>query len=529
MARHRMPSPVLVLLALVLGQAPARAQPDPPVPAPATNTSPAGFDTNRLVTLDAYIRNYMREHRIPGVAVSVVQGTNLVFAKGYGEGITPQTPFKLASVSKSFTALAVMQLVEAGKLDLDAPVRTYLPWFQTADEVESGKITLRHLLYHTSGFSTSHRPHREGATRDRNLPGELDPGTVQGLVRSFSRLHLTAPVGSRFEYSNVNYDILGAVVEVVSGEEFGRYVRSRIFDPLEMNRSHVSFDEARKHGMLGHRYWFGHPAPFSSDDLGPESIASGGLVSTAEDLNHYVTALLKGGLYRGRSILTPSGVERLFQKPVGGVNTENYALGWVVQDPNPRHRTIWHDGDAAGHKAFVALFPMQDFGFSVLINANSYTSPVIFQLCQNAAEILMGVPPRPMSGDPAVVVVTWTFIVLPWLQLLGLWRTVALLRQWRSGTPPQGTPLNWVRYWGLPLVANGLIALLNLWLLPRHFDATLTLLLDVAPDYGILAALSGGFALVWGIVRSILVGRRLWRRGRRPDGPAAPAVTEVPA
>lgn len=525
----RIASVVLAMLTVAQNRAPSLAQQAPPPPASGTNASPAQFDTNRLAAVDAHIIRYMREHRIPGVAISVVQGTNLVFAKGYGDGITPQTPFKLASVSKSFTALAVMQLVEAGKLDLDAPVRTYLPWFRTADEVESGKITLRHLLHHTSGFATRHRPRWEGARRDRNLPGELDPRTVEGLVRNFSRLHLTAPVGSQFEYSNVNYEILGAVVEVVSGEEFGDYVRNRIFGPLEMNRSHVSFAEARQQGMLGHRYWFGHPARFSGDDLGPEAIASGGLVSTVEDLSHYLTALLKGGQYRGRSILSPAGVETLFQKQAGRTNTGDYALGWIVQDPNPSHRAIWHDGDAAGHKAFVALVPMRDLGFSVLINANSFTSPVMFQLCQNTAEILMGVPPRQMSSDPAVVGVTWTLIVLPILQLLGLWRTVVLLRQWHSGTPPPGTPLNWVRHWGLPLLVNGFIAVVTLWLLPRHFDITFSMFLIHVPDYGILAALSGSLALVWGVVRSILVGKALRGGERNRGNPDAKTAAELPA
>src|SRR5690606_38535877 len=101
----------------------------------------------------------MRAAGVPGAAVAVVRGGRTVHVRGFGEAtpgvpVTPQTAFQLASVSKSFTALAVMQLVEDGKVDLDAPVRAYLPWFRLADEGAAAAVTVRHLLSHTSGLST---------------------------------------------------------------------------------------------------------------------------------------------------------------------------------------------------------------------------------------------------------------------------------------------------------------------------------------------------------------------------------------
>ncbi len=117
-------------------------------------------DEHPFKTIDRYIENRMKTYKIPGIALGIVNDDSIVYLKGYGIAddngriVTPQTPFLLASVTKSFTALGIMQLVEEGKIDLDAPVQKYLPWFRVADVKASSKITVRHLLNQTSGFST---------------------------------------------------------------------------------------------------------------------------------------------------------------------------------------------------------------------------------------------------------------------------------------------------------------------------------------------------------------------------------------
>ena len=117
--------------------------------------------TPDLAKIDAYISEQMQADHIPGVALGLVHNDQIVHLRGFGSAdqsgraVTAHTPFLLASVSKSFTALAVMQLVEAGKIELDVPVQRYLPWFRVADPDASARITLRHLLYHTSGLPSS--------------------------------------------------------------------------------------------------------------------------------------------------------------------------------------------------------------------------------------------------------------------------------------------------------------------------------------------------------------------------------------
>ncbi len=127
---------------------------------PTTSAAPdrSALERREQEQIDAYIQARMQAAHIPGLALGVVRGTEVVYLKGYGiagpdgRSVTPQTPFILGSTSKSFTALAIMHLVEAGKINLDAPVTNYLPWFRTADEAASARITVRNLLNQNSGL-----------------------------------------------------------------------------------------------------------------------------------------------------------------------------------------------------------------------------------------------------------------------------------------------------------------------------------------------------------------------------------------
>jgi CubicO group peptidase (beta-lactamase class C family) len=158
-----------------------------------------------LETIEAYITAQMRVARLPGLAMAVVKGDRIIHLRGYGVAdpagrpVTPQTPFIIGSLTKSFTALAIMQMVEAGKLELDAPVRHYIPWFRLSDLQASAHITPRHLLNHTSGISRY---------VGRQLLAGKGGATIEQRVRELRTVALTKPVGSTFQYSNVNYLIL---------------------------------------------------------------------------------------------------------------------------------------------------------------------------------------------------------------------------------------------------------------------------------------------------------------------------------
>jgi CubicO group peptidase (beta-lactamase class C family) len=127
----------------------------------STGPSSSRADGPDFDAIDAYVQEQMKEMPMPGMALGIVKGDEIVHLEGFGDaddsgrGVTPQTPFKIGSTSKSFTALAIMQLVEDGKVELDAPVQRYIPWFRVADPEASKHITVRHLLNQTSGIPTS--------------------------------------------------------------------------------------------------------------------------------------------------------------------------------------------------------------------------------------------------------------------------------------------------------------------------------------------------------------------------------------
>jgi CubicO group peptidase (beta-lactamase class C family) len=210
-----------------------------------------------LEKLDAYIEANMRQNRIPGMALAITQGERILYLQGYGssfsnQAVTPKTPFYIGSVSKSFTALAVLQLVEQGLIELDAPIQAYIPWFQVANESYSSAITARHLLNQTSGMS------RSDYNRDL-LPADA---TIEEAVRNLKVIQPSQPPGENLHYFNANYTILGYLVEEVSGLGYGEYLQERIFKPLDMERSFTDPQAARAVGLAqGHTQMLSFPLP----------------------------------------------------------------------------------------------------------------------------------------------------------------------------------------------------------------------------------------------------------------------------
>jgi CubicO group peptidase (beta-lactamase class C family) len=226
-----------------------------------------------FATIDAYVLAQMRQLHIPGVALGIMHGSQVVHLRGFGiadpsgRSVTPQTTFAISSMTKSFTAVAIMQLVEPGKVTLDAPVQRYLPWFRVATPNASGKITVRELLNQTSGISHSAGNGVLADTGDKNM---------QQAVQTLSTVELFAPLGTAFQYSNINYVTLGLIVQVASGQTYEMYVQQHIFAPLQMNNAFTltSQDTTMHNGMAtGYRWWFGLPIPFNHHGNPPAEVA----------------------------------------------------------------------------------------------------------------------------------------------------------------------------------------------------------------------------------------------------------------
>ncbi len=473
--------------------------------------------------IDDHIGSKMAFPRIPGLAVAIVKDDRTVFVKGYGRAdpsgrpVTPQTPFLIGSVTKPFTALAVLQLVEAGKIDLDAPVRTYLPWFSMADAGASARITVRHLMTMTSGIP-------QGPTLVSWLwPDE--EGAMERHVRLLENVRLRDAPGKSVIYANANYVTLGVLIEKVSGMTYGDYLRRHIFEPLDMRHSYVSEDAARRDGLAtGYRWWFGFPVaadlPFSRSNL-----AAGFVISCAEDMGNFLVAQMNGGRFRDRSVLSPEGIARMHDVP----SPEAYGLGWEAVQLHGR-TVIDHDGGTANFQASVFFDPDRRIGVFIVANAASgldaFSSP-------HGASILDGATVRAMAesvfclvaGEPlpdqgwgkrrltiifdAMILVLTSLLIASVARIPARWRKLA----------QQGITLrpDLIRR-GLRIAALHFlwpVLVLYLWLEVLFFRVNVMMF---QPDLTYWLAIAAAIVFIKGILELVQLGR-VYRSGRAPAAP----------
>jgi CubicO group peptidase (beta-lactamase class C family) len=458
--------------------------------------------------IDAYIEEKMHRLNIPGVSLAIVEGDRIVHMRGFGrahpggEAPTPQTPFFIGSLTKSFTALAVMQLVEAGKVELDAPVQHYLPWFRVADPQASARMTVRHLLNQTS--SLPYFTQMELADFDDR------PDATERQVRSLSTLRLTRPVGTKFHYSNTNYNVLGLIVEVASGESYSDYIQKYIFDPLEMRHSYTSKAAAQQDNLaMGYRYWFGHPLPAPNLSIPAGSLPSGWLISSAEDMAHYLIAQLNGGRYDGAQILSEAGIAELHHGAAEwremGILVGYYGMGWVSQEVG-KSRIVSHSGTVPDFGASMAFVPEQKKGIILLFNANhTMMKLTLDEVGLDAAKLLAGEHLSPSVLDAA----PWAMrgmLLIPILQIASVAATLGWLRRWQrdpATRPSRGRM--WRQHILLPLIPN-LLAALTLIPMLGKLRGWIRLFM---PDFSYLAPICGGFALVWSFLRTGLILKTL--------------------
>jgi CubicO group peptidase (beta-lactamase class C family) len=469
---------------------------------------PATHNGSSYDAIEAYVVGQMRRLNIPGAALAIVDGDQIVHRRGFGrarpggEAPTPQTPFFIGSLTKSFTAFAIMQLVEAGKVELDAPVQRYLPWFRVADPQASAQMTVRHLLNQTSGLPYF-SPSIDLADFDDS------PDATERQARKLSTLKLKRPVGAKFEYSNTNYNLLGLIVEAASGESYRDYIQKHIFDPLEMRHSYTSKAAAQSDGLaMGYRHWFSLPFPTPNMPVPVGSLPSGQLISCAEDLAHDLIAYLNGGRYGEAQILSSAGIDELLrgvaEETVFGNSIGLYGMGWFEIDLG-QTKTYSHSGNVPDFSAFMALVPEQKQGVVLLFNADPYgLPPITKEVGMGVTALLAGQQPAPNQLD----FIQWIMRLLPLiplLQIAGVAATLGRLNHWRQDPalrPSRG------RLWGLhillPLVPNLALAASAVYLRTSGVMRFLQLFM---PDLAWIARISGGLAGIWAPLRSVLI---LW-------------------
>ena len=341
-----------------------------------------------FAAVDRYAERQMTAGKVPGFTLALVHGGQIVHTRALGVAdptgrrVTPQTAFILGSLTKSFTALAIMQLVEQGRVVLDAPVQRYLPWFTVRDQRESAAITNRELLNHTSGI-----PKSAGLQIVRGEKAR----TQSQQAALMSGVRLAHAPGAAFEYSNANYWLLGLVIEAVSDTAYATYVQQHIFAPLGMTRSFTSETEAERQDFArGYRIWFGRPR---AEDL-PfywRELAVGYLISSGDDMARYLVAQLNGGSIAGRSVISAEALQQMQTPPPG----MPYAMGWLADNVDGVP-VLWHTGAVANYHGDMLLIPSLGWGVVWLANTNNFAlEDELSEGMKGVAAILIGYDPPP--------------------------------------------------------------------------------------------------------------------------------------
>jgi CubicO group peptidase (beta-lactamase class C family) len=360
--------------------------------------------------IDTTCADFAQKENLPGLLAGIVQGGQLVHVTALGQAdreagraVTPDTAFRIASMTKSTTALAILALRDAGKLALDAPLADAIPQFAAVAPAtrDSAPVTIRHLLTHTAGFVT------DDPWADRVLgmsPAMLDALIATGTL--FAR-----PPGLAFEYSNLGYALLGRVITNVSGEPYQRFIRRTLLQPLGMTRT--TFDAvaaSREDFAWGYRCDDG---VFSCERLEPDGEvgAMGGLATTAADYARYLTFLLsawpprddpEAGPVRRASVREMG----LFHAPpflpdaVDGhaAPASAYGLGLVDAADAALGRRLHHPGGLPGYGSHMLLLPER--GTGVFAFANRTYAPMS-RLTVRLAELFLATQPKPAPLPPS--------------------------------------------------------------------------------------------------------------------------------
>ncbi|MFN8446169.1 MAG: serine hydrolase [Caldilineaceae bacterium] len=356
----------------------------------------AQLDAATTAQIETILTQTMQTVGVPGYAMCIVKDGNVVYDKGFGvtqlggsQPVTPQSVFSIRSTTKSFTAIALMQLVEQGKVDLDAPVTKYLPYFSMADPAYQ-QITVRMLASHTSGLI-------DDTTFQTMPPKSEEPAAIgaaiEWFVRSLADDKLTAAPPTVWQYAGANFILLGDIIGKVSGEPYDVYITQHLLEPLGMIHSTLDVETIPAGALVGeHVTTAGVVKATPLSDYGGFEAPEGGIYSTCEDMTRWMQVHLNRGKLEGTRILKTEIYDRLWhaETPTGldeffGPTATNYGLGWVM-GTEADHFFAGHGGGGGGQNIGFQLVPSDNMGVTVL--ANWGTEPDAYPAWTAAADVL---------------------------------------------------------------------------------------------------------------------------------------------
>lgn len=324
------------------------------------------FPAAKIQKIEGAITAWMTQHKSPALSVAIVTDNQMRWSKGYGladvENSVPanaDTAYRLASIAKSITAVAIMQLVERGKLDLNAPINRYCPAYPEKHGLRDApdkqfSITVRQLLIHQSGVRHN-KPDELLTTRHYN--------SINDAVNSFKDDPLVAEPETKYSYSTPGYTLLGCAIEAASGKSYIDYLRENIFKPAGMTRTLIDDVQAIiPNRARGYRKTLAgeiQNAPLHDTSI---KVPGGGLVTTVNDLAKFAIAV------NTNQLIKPETLAQMLTKPTTrDGKQQNYALGFLVNDRDGLLRAF-NDGSQAGTRTYLFLIPKQKIAIALMTN-----------------------------------------------------------------------------------------------------------------------------------------------------------------
>lgn len=370
-----------------------------------------GATYTSLKAVDDYIGENFPETGLPGMAVVVVDAGGIDYEKVMGDITSEHDTMLIGSLSKSFTALSVMQLSEAGALDLDAPANQYVDAYGTPDDV-----TVRMLLNQTSGF-----------------------GYYESLSQATS-----GPLRGTFSYANANYDLLGKIVEAVSGESYADYVEEHILEPLGMEDSSPSM-EARAAAHACRNYFGWNVADGFVHEDGDDawgSASSGYMATSVADFAKYLIMYLNQGsatALGGNQILSASGIRQMFLSRVPDPASDTfYGMGWTSYYWDNGELILSHDGDVENGIARMVIFPERGIAIAIFGDAadSHGGNGSFYEIADGIVAKVVGGEAEPVRAEARIEGYVQEDVRLALLALCAI-LPLLRIRKWRRGLKGQ--------------------------------------------------------------------------------------------
>ena len=350
--------------------------------------------------IQEFMDQAMEEYNIPGASLSVIHNGTSIFQNSWGEKsngdeVTQDTTFLIGSVSKPLTSLAIMLLVEEGKIDLDSPIDDYIPWFTYESEGEEA-ITVRHLLNLTSGIGVSDGLEVTDQFNSSN--------NIKRAAERLSGVKLNHPPGEVYAYNSANYLLLGAIIEAVSNQSFGHFMEQHVFSPLGMNNTTADYESAISNGFVpGYQSWFGYPV--KNEEMYDRAGAPYGyMTSSAIDLTSFIDFMISGG-----EILSEEGLQML-KNPPSKADT-HYGFGWHF--PKSGEQYPFHTGATADYRAEVFFLPEENLGAVLLINKyHEFEAGAYLSMLEGIRSILNGEDSKLVGLDTSIQWISLSVVFL---------------------------------------------------------------------------------------------------------------------